>query len=231
MRFTKFGKAFLMSALSAGVILGITSCVQSYSVGFLYVVGTHTASSGDNGIISGFKIDHNKGLLTAINGLPVSSGGSNPVRTLIVTGGRFLYVLNRGANSAGNADCTTADPCSGGNVVQFSIGGNGILAAQGQAQFSQGFNPMRMFTDSSGSYLYVLDHDAPDNYATTYNPATNACTLALGAGVQTCGDITAFKIDATTGRLTKVLNSQVTAASGAPLTYFPVPAKPIDIVL
>ena len=40
MKFTKFGKALLMSALSAGVVLGITSCVQSYSVGFLYVTGT-----------------------------------------------------------------------------------------------------------------------------------------------------------------------------------------------
>ena len=40
MKFRKFGKALLMSAISAGVVLGISSCVQSYSVGFLYVTGT-----------------------------------------------------------------------------------------------------------------------------------------------------------------------------------------------
>ena len=230
MRFKKFGKAFLMSALSAGVVLGLTSCVQSYSVGYLYVTGTNTASSSSNsGTISGFKIDHNKGGLTAIPGLPISSGGANPVRAVLLTGGRFVYVLNRGSNASGG-DCTTANQCTGGNIVQFSVGGNGVLAPQGQATFSQGKNPMRIFVDATGSYLYVLDHDAPDNYASSYNPATNACTLALGAGVETCGDITAYKIDPNTGRLTLVVNAQVTSATGAPLTYFPVPANPIDFV-
>ena len=94
MKFTKFGKALLMSALSAGVVLSFTSCVRSYTVGFLYVTGTVTAQSGNNGIISGFKIDHNTGRLANINGLPVASGGANPVRAVLLTGSRFLYVLN-----------------------------------------------------------------------------------------------------------------------------------------
>jgi 6-phosphogluconolactonase (cycloisomerase 2 family) len=221
MRFTKFGKALLMSALSAGIILGITSCVQSFSVGYLYVTGLNTASTGENGIISGFKIDHNKGGLTSIPGLPVSSGGANPVRAVLLTGGRFIYVLNRGKNASGTT-CTAADPCQGGNITQFSIGGNGVLAPQGQASFSQGINPIRMFTDTAGAFLYVLDQVAPD-------PA--ACTLALGPSVTSCGDITAFKIDPNTGRLTLVVNAQVTAANGSPLTYYPVPANPIDFVL
>jgi len=37
MKLMKFGKAFLIGALSAGVILSITSCVQSYTVGYLYL--------------------------------------------------------------------------------------------------------------------------------------------------------------------------------------------------
>ena len=68
MKFTKFGKALLLSALSAGGILSVTSCIQSYSVGFLYVTGTVTAQAAGNGIISGFNIDHNTGKLTPING-------------------------------------------------------------------------------------------------------------------------------------------------------------------
>jgi 6-phosphogluconolactonase (cycloisomerase 2 family) len=226
----KFGKAFMMSALSAGTILGITSCVQSYTVGYLYVTGTTTAATGDNGIISGFKIDHNKGNLTPINGLPISSGGSNPVRAFLLTGGRFIYVLNRGVNSAGNDDCTLSDPCTGANITEFAIGGNGILTSQGQDFFPQGKNSMRLIPDPNGNFLYVLDHDAPDNFASSYNPLTNACTLALGAGVETCGDITAFKIDPNTGRLTLVVDAQVTSASGSPLSYFPVPSNPIDFV-
>ena len=107
MKFTKFGKAFVVCAISAGVALGLTSCVQSYTAGFLYVTGTVTAQPSGAGIISGFKIDHNTGNLVPINGLPVASGGANPVRATLVTGSRFLYVLNRGANSSGGNVCTT----------------------------------------------------------------------------------------------------------------------------
>src|ERR1700743_2971165 len=98
MRFKKFGKTLLMSAISAGVILGITSCVQSFTIGYLYVTGTNSASS-NAGIISGFKIDHNKGGLKPINGLPISSGGANPNRAVLLTGSRFVHALNRSANS------------------------------------------------------------------------------------------------------------------------------------
>ena len=226
MKFTKFGKALLMSALSAGVVLSFTSCVQSYTVGFLYVTGTVTAQSGNNGIISGFKIDHNTGTLTPINGLPVASGGANPVRAVLISGSRFLYVLNRGVNSQGNADCTTADPCVGSNITQFAVGGNGILTQQ-ETFFTQGLNPFRIIADPSGGFLYILDHDAPTNAAPA---AGDGCSLALGANVTSCGDITAFTINQTTGRLQLVVNAQVTAANGAALPYFPIPVNPVDFV-
>lgn len=221
MKFKKFGKTLLMIALSAGVIFSVTSCVQSYTVGFLYVTGTITSGSTGNGIISGFKIDHNTGNLVAIHGLPVASGGANPGRAVLLTGGRFIYVLNRGANSAGTPDCTVADPCSGANIVQFAVGGNGILTQQG-IFYTQGINPFRIIGDSQGNFLYVLDQAAPDS---------SSCSLALGSGVSSCGDITAFKVDSSTGRLSLVVNAQVTSASGSALPYFPVPANPIDMVL
>ncbi|HUX43416.1 MAG TPA: beta-propeller fold lactonase family protein [Terracidiphilus sp.] len=221
MKFTKFGKALLMSALSAGVVFGITSCIQSYTVGYLYVTGTKTAGTTNNGIISGFKIEHNTGKLYPIAGLPIGSGGSNPTRAIMLPGGRFLYVLNRGVTASGGSNCTTADPCTGGNITQFAIGGNGVLSSQ-QTFYTQGINPIRMFSDAGGNFLYVLDHDAPDSAS---------CALALGSGVNACGDITAFQVNATTGRLSLLLNAQVSSSSGAPLSYFPVPANPIDFVL
>jgi hypothetical protein len=229
MKFTKFGKALLMSALSAGVVLSLTSCVQSYTVGYLYVTGTVTSGSGDNGIISGFKIDHNTGRLTTINGLPVSSGGANPVRALLLSNSRYLYVLNRGVstNPNGTGDCTTLYPCQGANITVFSIGGNGILAPQ-QTFYTQGFNPFRMIADSTGSFLYVLEHDSPDNYKPS---RTDGCALALGSSVQTCGDITAFSVNAATGYLTLIQNAQVTASGGAQLPYFPVPTNPVDFAI
>jgi 6-phosphogluconolactonase (cycloisomerase 2 family) len=221
MKFTKFGKALLMTALSAGVVLSVTSCVQSYSVGYLYVTGTVTAQSSNNGIVSGFKIDHNTGKLTPIIGLPVASGGANPVRAVLIVGSRFLYVLNRGVNAAGGSVCTTANPCQNSNITEFAVGGNGVLTPQ-ETFYTQGINPFRLVADSSGNYLLALDHDSPSNAA---------CALALGASATTCGDITVFQINQTTGRLTLVVNAQVTAANGQALTYFPVPANPIDCLL
>src|ERR1035438_326697 len=115
MKFTKFGKALLMSALSAGVILSVTSCVQSYTVGYLYVTGTVTAQSSGNGVISGFRIDHNTGKLTSIDGLPISSGGANPGRSVLLIGSKFLYVLNRVTNSSAPSPLTSASAVVGGS--------------------------------------------------------------------------------------------------------------------
>jgi hypothetical protein len=231
MKFTKFGKALLISALSAGVIFSVTSCIEDYSVGYLYVTGTVTAGTSGNGIVSGFKIDHNTGGLTAINGLPVSSGGANPVRAVLLTGSRFLYVLNRGVNASGSSNCTTANPCQNSNITQYAIGANGILTPQ-ETFYTQGVNPFRMIADTSGSYIYVLEHDSLYNglpsSSTNHNPN---CAAAL-TGATTCGDITAFSVNAATGRLSLILNTQVTAVGGgAPLTYFPIPANPVDFVL
>jgi 6-phosphogluconolactonase len=229
MRFTKFGKALCMSTLSAGVIFGVASCVESYTVGFLYVTGTVTASTGNNGIVSGYKIDHNTGRLAVINTLPVSSGGANPVRAVLTESSRFLYVLNRGSNGT-NGDCYGAvqpNACQNANITQFAVGGNGVLTPQ-ETFFPQGINPFRMTVDTTGSYLLVLDHDAPDNA----NPSsTDNCALALGSNVTTCGAVEVFKINSNTGRLSLVVNAQVTAASGQPLPYFPIPANPVDFVL
>ncbi len=221
MKFRKFGKALLMGALSIGAVLSVTSCVESYTVGYLYVTGTQTtgtSGSPGQGIISGFKIDHNTGQLRPINGMPVSSGGSYPGRAVLMLSSRFLYVLNQGGS-----DCTTnpADTdCEKANIVQFSIGGNGILVPQ-QTFYTQGKNPFRIIADTSGQHIYVLDHDAPDN---------SSCALALGASFTTCGDITGFTVESSTGRLSLMTNAQVSSSNGTPLTYFPVPSNSIDML-
>jgi 6-phosphogluconolactonase (cycloisomerase 2 family) len=156
------------------------------------------------------------------------------VRAVLISGSRFLYVLNRGVNANGTANCSgtpTTSPntvCNGSNIEAFVVGGNGILTPQA-TYYTQGLNPFRMIADSSGNYLMVLDHDAPlDNGLTT----TAACqTLFSTAG---CGDITIFKIDSTTGRLSPINNNQYSGQyilNGPALAYFPVPANPIDFVL
>jgi 6-phosphogluconolactonase (cycloisomerase 2 family) len=237
MKFKKIGKALVLCTLSMGVVLGITSCVQSYTVGYLYVTGTATASSsGTSGIISGYKIDHNTGKLSAIHGLPVSSGGANPVRAVLLSSSRFLYVLNRGTTASGGSDCTTADPCQNANITVFAVGGNGILTPQ-ETFYPNGINPFRLLPDSSGSHIYVLDHDSAYNGSpsSASNPNPN-CALALGqdsngSDITTCGAIEVYSINGTTGRLSLVTNAQVTASTGSALPYFPVPSNAVDMLI
>ena len=127
--------------------------------------------------------------------------------------------------------CTTANPCQNSNITEFAVGGNGILTPQ-ETFYTQGINPFRLIADTSGNYLIVLDHDspAPNGLPSTAANPNPACSLALGSTVTYCGDITVFPINQTTGRLTLVVNAQVTSAGGSPLTYFPVPPNPIDFV-
>jgi len=158
MKFRKFGKALLMTAISAGVVFGITSCVQSYSVGYLYVTGTKTSSTTGDGVISGFKIDHNTGNLVAIHGLPISSNGANPGRFVLLSGSRFLYVLNQG---------TTADggPCSPTMCARTPISSNSQSAA------------MESFLHSKLSTPRVTTHSA---FSRTRRARTFSCwTMTL----------------------------------------------------
>jgi 6-phosphogluconolactonase (cycloisomerase 2 family) len=133
-------------------------------------------------------------------------------------------------NASGGSICTppgtSPGPCQNSNITQFAVGGNGVLTAQ-ETFYTQGVNPFRMMVDGTGTYLLVLDHDSPDNASPS---STDGCANALN-GVTTCGDITVFQINQTTGRLSLVTNAQVTSASGQALTYFPVPANPVDFVL
>src|SRR5271155_4631670 len=125
MKFRKFGKTVLTAALSSAIVFSLSSCVRSFTVGYLYVTGTVTATPSGNGIISGFKISNDNGKLTAINGLPIATGGANPIRAVLLSGGNYVYVLNQGATASGGNVCTTADPCANSNITEFEVGANG----------------------------------------------------------------------------------------------------------
>jgi hypothetical protein len=136
-----------------------------------------------------------------------SSGGPNPLRMVPLLGRRYLYVLNGGDNGT-NA-----------SITLFSFYGQGTLTQQNSFK-SQGTNPNRILVDSSGSFLLVEDQQAP---------------VGGAKGITNCpgvGDITVFRIDTATGRLTLVNNTQVTDQNtGAPLTYFCVGPSPVDMIL
>src|ERR1700721_2640449 len=96
----------------------------------------------------------------------VGSGGTNPIRIFVLSGGRYLYVLNEGAeqvDGSGNISYT------GANISLFSIGGSGTLAFQA-SYTSQGTNTIRILPDSTGKFLFALD---------TYAPVTNGAVTPV----------------------------------------------------
>lgn len=228
MKLKKSGQVLLALAVSLGLSFGLTSCVNDYTVGYLYVTGSYQNQIG------AFKISNNTGNLTNIPGSPFGSGGTNPVREALSSSGRYLYILNAGvAKSTGVGDGNFTYNAS--NIQMYSIGGDGVLAPQLSFQ-SSGYGPIRMALSSNGSFLLVLDEYSPAaGTDTDGNPLIASTTLRPGMSCQDSsglyhpvGDITVFSVDPNTGRLSLVTNAQQVNAAGQPLTYFPVGCEPID---
>ncbi len=226
MKFRKSGQIVLALLVSLGLMGGVTSCTTDYTIGYMFVTGTSPKAPGA-GQVSAYKIANNSGKLTAVSGSPFTSGGVNPRRAIMAAGNLFLYVLNGG--SADPADATKSDSS---NISLFSVGGGGTLNFQASYQ-SQGNFPLALTTDSSGSFLFVLDQYAPVDTTDTPTGQANQLACVDSAGVaHTRGEITAFKIDGSTGRLQLVFNEQQKTADGSKqLTYFPVGCFPTDFKL
>jgi 6-phosphogluconolactonase (cycloisomerase 2 family) len=176
------------------VVLGMSAC-GGYTVGFMWVLGTQYNQ------IAGFKIDDYTGNLTSMVNSPYPSGGTNPVSIAVRAGGNYVFVVNKGTYSAkgiSNGD---------GNIAVFAVGEDGVLTFQNTYN-TAGNSPVWAVADGTGSYLYVLDSQAPD-YATTGN-----------------GDITVFGVDGGTGRLQLVPNQLIKNAAGQQLNYFEVGKAP-----
>jgi 6-phosphogluconolactonase (cycloisomerase 2 family) len=204
MTLSRIGRISKALVVSMAVVLGMSAC-GGYTVGFMWVTGTQYNQ------IAGFKIDDFTGNLTTMVNSPYSSGGANPVSIAVRLGGNFVFVVNKGTTNAqgqNNGD---------GNVSVFAVGEDGILTFQ-QSYSTAGNTPVWAATDSSGSYLYVLDQRSPA-YGTVSNVGgVNVTDLN--------GDITVFSIDGNTGRLQLVPNQLIKNAQGQQLNYFEVGPTP-----
>jgi len=216
MKLSRIGRVSMALVVSVAMGLGMTACGGG-TIGFMWVLGTQYNQ------IAAFKIDDFTGNLTTPPGSPFGSGGTNPVSLVVKPGGRFMYVINKGAaltpDVKGGVTCQTG--AGGGNIAEFSVGGQGVLTFQ-QSFTSQGCTPVWAAHDSTGNFLYVVDQYAP-----------NAKCLSNGqpeapAPPNFCnGEITVFSVDSSTGRLSLVQNQQIKdPTTGLQLTYFPVGALP-----
>jgi 6-phosphogluconolactonase (cycloisomerase 2 family) len=215
MKFSKFGRICLASAVSLGTGLGVTSCSTDHAVGYFYVTGSQYNQ------ISAYRIDNNLGQLTVVPNSPFPSGGVNPIKALTANAGKFLYVLNAGCGGSSQIACPTGTAANetGANISLFTIGGKGALSFQA-AYTSQGNSPISIQVDSSGTHLFVLD-------STVTDPTTCPAYIP-GNSATICGDITSFNIDPNTGRLSLITNQGVKNANGTNLSYFPVGSGPIN---
>ena len=209
MKLKNLGRVALALAASAGSILGVTSCSRSFTVGYFFVTGNQPATGVQSGQIASYRIQNDTGQLHQ-TGNPIPSGGLNPIQAIANSSGTYVYVLNAGCGNRGQAACgANATSAQKSTIQQFSIGGAGVLTPQ-QTFTMQGDNTLTIAL--SGNYLYALDQFAPQQANGT---------------VQSIGDITAFAVDAATGRLSLVQNNQQKDPSNnLPLTYFPVGSNP-----
>src|SRR5271168_2083102 len=89
MTFRKIGQLSLAAIVTLVLLCG-TSCRQDFTTAFVFAVGTQYNQIGS------YKESSETGVLTNAPGSPFGSGGTNPVRVIIQSGGRYLYVLNQG---------------------------------------------------------------------------------------------------------------------------------------
>jgi 6-phosphogluconolactonase (cycloisomerase 2 family) len=226
MKFRNLGRVTLALAVSLVLVGGMSSCHYNYTNSYVIVTGSQYNQ------IASYRLDNDTGQLwPALNSNNnLSSGGQDPIRAVLLTGGRFVYVLNHGkptVDSSGNITWT------GGNISLFSIGGDGTLAFQ-QSYPSQGNGSVRLTLSAGGDYLYVLDEYGPTAgapYVTPGSATTSAAAPCYDASTgmyRPAGDVTVFSIDGATGRLYLVPNQEQQNSSGVDLNYFPVGCNPID---
>jgi 6-phosphogluconolactonase len=144
MKFSKFGRIALASAVSLGLGFGLTACGPSNTIDFLYV----TSSKSNPGQINVYKVDSQAGALIPIPDSPYPSGGRNPVADVASANGKNLYVINHDDNT----------------VVEFAIGTDGKLYPQ-QTCNMPGSYPTQLAVNQAGTYLYIVETYQP-NFST-----------------------------------------------------------------
>ncbi len=224
MKFRIFGRVALALAASLVLIGGMDSCHYDYTEAYVIVTGSQYNQ------VASYLEQNETGKLFAAPGDPLSSGGYNPIRAVVLTGGRYVYVLNEGKptmDSSGNITW------SGGNISLFSIGGDGGLSYQ-LSYPTVGNGSIRLAISSSGNFLYVLDQYQPSGTlyttpASTSQSAAFPCYDSTNGVYRPAADVSVFSIDTNTGRLFLIQNQQTqNPVTHQDLSYFPLGCGVVD---
>lgn len=227
MKFSNFGRIALALVASLVLVLGTQSCFYNYTEAYIIVTGSQY-----NQVASYKEFSDTGGLILADRGIQ-SSEGSNPIRSVVGSGGRYVYVLNQGTPKV--IDAAGDEQWSGAKISVFSLGGDGSLSFQ-LSYSSQGLGSQRIALSNNGNYLYVLDRYQPGSTngvtpGSTTQSAATPCYDSTTNVWRPAGDITVFSIDSATGQLFLVQNAQQQNSLGTPLSYFPIGCGAIDFYL
>jgi 6-phosphogluconolactonase len=128
------GQRAIASIVSVAMGLGLTACGRDYSVGYVYA----TTASGTAGLVNGYKVNFQQGMLTQLANSPIPSGGKNPVAVVASPDHLSIYVIHRDDSS----------------VVHFLIGTDGKIYPQKTYNITGSFATDASI-DAAGKFLYV----------------------------------------------------------------------------
>jgi 6-phosphogluconolactonase (cycloisomerase 2 family) len=174
---------------------------------FVYV------ANENNNNVSGYTVNANTGVLTAISGSPFSAG-LRPRSVTVDPMGKFAYVANY----------------DGGNVSGYTINAaSGALTAIPGSPFLAGNSPVSVSVDPTGKFAYVANYISGNVSGYTIDGSTGALTAIAGSPFPagsaplsvtadpsgkfayvanyTSGNASAYTIDGSTGALTAVSGS------------------------
>ena len=160
MKFSKFRQLIPVSSIGLLVATLLTACSIT-TIDFVMVA----TSTG----INTYAVDSQSGALRT--GAPVvTTGVSSPVAMVVTTDFANLYLANEGTSS------------SGGSVVHYTIGLNGVLTAKETLTVTG--NPLSLAVNSAGTYLYVASCSASATSPALLCSTTAKLTeYALSSGV------------------------------------------------
>jgi 6-phosphogluconolactonase (cycloisomerase 2 family) len=135
MKWKPMGRVATASILSLAMALGITACSNDYTVSYVYMTTERTLP---HGLINGYQVDYQSGLLRPLADSPIDAGGRDTVGMVVAPNNLFLYTVN-------NFDS---------DVVEFAIGTDGKLYPENTYSIA-GSLPTAAAIDAAGKFLYV----------------------------------------------------------------------------
>jgi 6-phosphogluconolactonase (cycloisomerase 2 family) len=152
MKWKSMGRAATASISFLAMALGLTACSNDYTVSYVYMT---TSKTTPHGLINGYQVDYQSGLLRPLPDSPIDAGGRNTVGLVVAPNNLFLYTVN-------NFDS---------DVVEFAIGTDGKLYPQHTYNIS-GSLPTAAAIDAAGKFLYVtFTYQNTPGGAELYSPA------------------------------------------------------------